>query len=512
MLVLAAADAIGLGHPDARMLALPAACALEMIHTYSLVHDDLPAMDNDTLRRGRPTAHVVYGDALAILSGDGLLTEAFALLAREPALDGAAIAQRKLQTLELIARSAGVWGMVGGQVLDLQWEGAPRQEHPDDDLRRLQDVHARKTGALIRAATGAGAIMAGGTPDQIAAVDAYATELGLCFQIVDDVLDVEGDAASLGKHAGKDEAAGKLTYPALFGVDGSRQRARDCAERGHAALEAAGLVGPPAGDPRLDPDPPPVTETRPSRVRLDALLVQRGLASSRERARALILAGHVSLPGTSAPPKPGHLVREDADVQVRQADHPYVGRGALKLVHALDTFAHPGRGARRARHRRLDRRLHRRAAAAGRGACRRPRRRAQPDGLAVAVRSTRQLPRTHQRAAPHGRRPAGRPSSSSTSSPPTCRSSRCGTFSRSCRRSCGRAPTSSRWSSRSSRPGARKSASMAWFATRPCGPACLPRSSRRLMPWASTPGATPPSPIEGMEGNLEWLAHFRSRA
>ena len=243
VLVLAAADAVGLGHPDARTLALPAACALEMIHTYSLVHDDLPAMDNDTLRRGRPTAHVVYGDALAILSGDGLLTEAFSLLAREPALDGPAIAQRKLQTLELIARSAGAWGMVGGQALDLQWEGAPRQEHEDDDLRRLQDVHARKTGALIRAATGAGAIMAGGTPTQIAAVDAYATELGLCFQIIDDVLDVEGDAASLGKNAGKDEAAGKLTYPALFGVAGSRQRARDCADRGHAALAAAGLSG-----------------------------------------------------------------------------------------------------------------------------------------------------------------------------------------------------------------------------------------------------------------------------
>jgi len=243
VLVLAAADAIGLGHADARTLALPAACALEMIHTYSLVHDDLPAMDNDTLRRGRPTAHVVYGDALAILSGDGLLTEAFALLAREPALDGPAIAQRKLQTLELIARSAGAWGMVGGQALDLQWEGSPRQEHTDDDLRRLQDVHARKTGALIRAATGAGAIMAGGSPVQIAAVDAYATELGLCFQIIDDVLDVEGDAASLGKHAGKDEAAGKLTYPALFGVAGSRQRARDCADRGHAALAAAGLSG-----------------------------------------------------------------------------------------------------------------------------------------------------------------------------------------------------------------------------------------------------------------------------
>jgi geranylgeranyl diphosphate synthase type II len=243
VLVLAAADAVGLGHPDARRLALPAACALEMIHTYSLVHDDLPAMDNDTLRRGRPTNHVVYGDALAILAGDGLLTEAFALLAREPALDGPAIATRKLQAIALIARAAGAWGMVGGQVLDLQWEGAPRQDRAEDDLARLQDVHARKTGALIRAATGAGAIMAGGTPAQVAAVDAYAIELGLCFQIVDDVLDVEGDAASLGKSAGKDAAAGKLTYPALFGVEGSRQRARECAERGHAALASAGLSG-----------------------------------------------------------------------------------------------------------------------------------------------------------------------------------------------------------------------------------------------------------------------------
>ncbi len=243
VLVLAAADAVGLGHPDARRLALPAACALEMIHTYTLVHDDLPAMDDDTLRRGRPTAHVVYGEALAILSGDGLLTEAFALLAREPDVDAPAVALRKLQTIALIARSAGAWGMVGGQVLDLQWEGAPRQAHLDDDLARLQDVHARKTGALLRAAVGAGAIMGGGTPDQIAAADAYGTELGLCFQIIDDVLDVEGTAAELGKQPGKDEAAGKLTYPALFGVEGSRERARACADRGHAALSRAGLSG-----------------------------------------------------------------------------------------------------------------------------------------------------------------------------------------------------------------------------------------------------------------------------
>lgn len=243
VLVLAAADAVASGHPDARALALPAACSLEMIHTYSLVHDDLPAMDNDTLRRGRPTAHVVFGDALAILSGDGLLTEAFALLSREPVIDSPAIAQRKLQTIGLVACAAGVEGMAGGQVLDLQWEGATRQEDPADDLARLEDVHARKTGALIRAATGSGAIMAGATPAVLEAIDAYATELGLCFQIIDDVLDVEGTAAQLGKHAGKDAAAGKLTYPALFGVDGSRRRAEACAERGRAALEQAGLSG-----------------------------------------------------------------------------------------------------------------------------------------------------------------------------------------------------------------------------------------------------------------------------
>lgn len=243
VLVLAAADAVALGHQDARMLALPSACALEMIHTYSLVHDDLPAMDDDSLRRGRPTAHVVFGEALAILSGDGLLTEAVALLAREPVIESPAIAARKLRTIVLIGRSAGVWGMVGGQVLDLQWEGTPRGADPDDDLRRLQDVHARKTGALIRAAAGAGAIMAGATPEVVAAIDEFATELGLCFQIVDDVLDVEGSAAELGKHAGKDEAAGKLTYPALYGVEGSRTRAADCAARGRAALTANGLAG-----------------------------------------------------------------------------------------------------------------------------------------------------------------------------------------------------------------------------------------------------------------------------
>jgi geranylgeranyl diphosphate synthase, type II len=244
VLTLAAADAVGLGHPDARTLALPAACALEMIHTYSLVHDDLPAMDDDTLRRGQPTSHVVFGEAMAILAGDGLLTEAFALLAREPAAQGPAVQARQLRTVALVAAAAGACGMVGGQVLDLAAEGrAPGSAPAEDDAVSLRDVHARKTGALIRAATGAGALMAGADEATLTAVDDYARELGQCFQIVDDILDVEGTAAELGKSAGKDAASGKLTYPALHGLDASRQLAADCAARAHAALERAGLSG-----------------------------------------------------------------------------------------------------------------------------------------------------------------------------------------------------------------------------------------------------------------------------
>jgi geranylgeranyl diphosphate synthase type II len=248
VLALAAADAVGHGHPDSRRLALPAACAIEMIHTYSLIHDDLPAMDDDTLRRGRPTSHVVFGEALAILAGDALLTEAFGLLAREPAVTSPALLERKVQTLALVARAAGAWGMVGGQVLDLQAEDLRREATThgadgDAAVAALQDVHARKTGALIRAATGAGAIMAGADAGVQQAIDDYARELGLCFQIVDDILDVAGSAAELGKSAGKDAASGKLTYPALYGLDQSRRLAEACGERARAALDAVGIAG-----------------------------------------------------------------------------------------------------------------------------------------------------------------------------------------------------------------------------------------------------------------------------
>jgi geranylgeranyl pyrophosphate synthase len=241
MLTLAAASAVD---PRDAMFeaALPAACAIELIHTYSLIHDDLPAMDDDTLRRGRPTLHVVYGDGIAILAGDGLHAEAFALLAREPASDDPDLDRRKLRVIGIVGEAAGAAGMVGGQAIDLQAAGqAPR--HPITlDADGLRGMHARKTGALIRASAIAGAIMAGGDAAQIAAIHAYADEVGLAFQIVDDILDVEGDPAALGKTAGKDAASAKPTYPSLFGLDRSRALAADCLQRAHAALEHAGLA------------------------------------------------------------------------------------------------------------------------------------------------------------------------------------------------------------------------------------------------------------------------------
>jgi geranylgeranyl pyrophosphate synthase len=247
LLALAAAEAVaarqGTDLAQARELAMPCACALELIHTYSLVHDDLPAMDDDVLRRGRPTAHVVYGEGLAILAGDALLTEAFALLAREPRHTAGVVAgdlaTRKIEATRLVAEAAGASGMVGGQAIDLRAAG--RDEPLGADA--LRDMHARKTGALIRAAALAGASMAGAGPDLCAAIGDYASHVGLAFQIVDDILDVEGASADLGKTAGKDAAAGKPTYPALYGLDRSRVLAAECIERALAALDPAGLSG-----------------------------------------------------------------------------------------------------------------------------------------------------------------------------------------------------------------------------------------------------------------------------
>lgn len=238
ILTLAAAEAVAgtSGAQDAIERALPAACAIEMIHTYSLIHDDLPAMDDDSLRRGRPTNHVVYGEGMAILAGDGLLTEAFALLAAEPRDPDLAL--RKIRTIQTVAVAAGGAGMVGGQAIDLLAVGSSTF-----DQYSLQDMHARKTGALIRAAAVAGAIMGGGDDAEIRAVDEYGRHLGLAFQIVDDILDVEGDAKALGKTAGKDAKAGKPTYPSTYGLDVSRQLAAERHDSAIAALQSADLHG-----------------------------------------------------------------------------------------------------------------------------------------------------------------------------------------------------------------------------------------------------------------------------
>ena len=249
LLAIGAAEAVashsGLTEEAVHQLTLPAACALEFIHTYSLVHDDLPAMDNDTLRRGRPTAHVVFGEGQAILSGDALQTEAFRLLAREPQSAPAGVRHdeltvRKLRTILVIAEATGAAGMAGGQALDLQ---AAATDVARFDAQGLRAMHERKTGALIRASAVAGATMAGAPSGILDAIERFGANLGLAFQIVDDILDVEGAAAELGKTAGKDAAAGKTTYPSVYGLDESRRLAADCIQRALAELSSAGLSG-----------------------------------------------------------------------------------------------------------------------------------------------------------------------------------------------------------------------------------------------------------------------------
>jgi geranylgeranyl pyrophosphate synthase len=226
-------------------LALPAACAVELIHTYSLIHDDLPAMDDDTMRRGRPTAHVEHGEGMAILAGDGLQTLAFALMAREPGGplgQHPEICRRRLHGIGVLADAAGPAGMVAGQALDLQAAGQSRTARIVLDAEGLQAMHARKTGALVRAAAVSGAIMAGAQPSTIAAIEGFGADIGLAFQIVDDILDVEGEAGSLGKTIGKDASHDKPTYPSLFGIERSRALAHECLQRARQALADARLT------------------------------------------------------------------------------------------------------------------------------------------------------------------------------------------------------------------------------------------------------------------------------
>jgi geranylgeranyl diphosphate synthase type II len=216
ILCLAAAEAIG-GDPE---VVLPAACALEMIHTYSLIHDDLPAMDNDDYRRGRPTSHKVFGEGIAILAGDALLTEAFRLLTCRDLMSGIP-SERLLDVTREIAEAAGCRGMVGGQVLDIRAEGE------NIGMETLYAIHRLKTGALLRVSLRAGAILAGAGDEQLAELSDFGGKIGLAFQIADDILNVEGDPTLLGKGTGSDAAHGKITFPALMGIEASRTRAEE---------------------------------------------------------------------------------------------------------------------------------------------------------------------------------------------------------------------------------------------------------------------------------------------
>ena len=208
-----------------------AACALELIHTYSLIHDDLPALDNDDLRRGRPTCHKVFGDAMAILAGDALLTLAFEVLAK---LENVDAGRRILLVSELATASGTVGGMIGGQVNDLEGEG----QSPTAQL--LDRIHRAKTGALLRASVRMGAIYAGAADLPLTAITCYGDNIGLAFQIVDDVLDVEQPSEALGKTAGKDAQQKKITFPAVYGLERSRAMAEQERLAAHLALEPFG--------------------------------------------------------------------------------------------------------------------------------------------------------------------------------------------------------------------------------------------------------------------------------
>jgi geranylgeranyl diphosphate synthase type II len=228
LLALFACEAVGADPAEA----MPAAVALELIHTYSLIHDDLPAMDDDDFRRGRPTCHKVYGEAIAILAGDGLLTHAFRVLA-EPGGDGG-VAARRLQVIAELAEAAGSQGMVGGQAMDILSEGRAL------DRETLLYLHTHKTGALIRASIRAGGIAGGAAGESLAALTRYGEAIGLAFQIVDDILDIEGATEEMGKRAGSDARKHKATYPALFGLEASRQDAARLLAEGKAALRPLG--------------------------------------------------------------------------------------------------------------------------------------------------------------------------------------------------------------------------------------------------------------------------------
>lgn len=207
---------------------IPFACALEYIHTYSLIHDDLPAMDNDDLRRGKPTNHIVFGEAVAILAGDGLLNSAFEIMANE-------VYDRPLEStvgaMKLITKCAGVNGMIAGQIVDME------SENKKISYEELKYLHSKKTGALLKAAVMSGALLAQAKPDELKALDLYSENIGLAFQISDDILDVVGDSKLLGKNTGSDKSSQKSTYVSLFGIERAKALAEECLTNALNSLE-----------------------------------------------------------------------------------------------------------------------------------------------------------------------------------------------------------------------------------------------------------------------------------
>ncbi len=227
ILCIAGAEAAGGEVKDV----LPVACAIELIHTYSLIHDDLPVMDDDDMRRGKPTSHKVFGEAVALLAGDGLLTKAFQVMTNQDFVNRVS-PHALLVVIGLIAQAAGHEGMVGGQVVDIQSEGK------EVDPSLVQFIHTRKTAALISASVVSGAILAGAEEDQVKALTSYGKSIGLAFQVSDDILDIEGDSRELGKNVGSDTRQEKITYPAVLGLNRSKEIQKELVER---AIESLAL-------------------------------------------------------------------------------------------------------------------------------------------------------------------------------------------------------------------------------------------------------------------------------
>lgn len=226
ILVLASCEAVG-GRPE---VALPAACAFECIHTYSLIHDDLPALDNDDFRRGKPTCHKKFGEATAVLAGDALLTMAFRLIASTPDAGKSGT----INVIGELSRAAGSTGMIGGQMVDIESEGK------EVSFPVLEYIHIHKTGALMLAAVRCGAILGGATEEELKSLTQYGEACGLAFQIADDILDVEGSSGEMGKPTGGDEKKGKATYPSILGLSESKERAAELSERAIDAISGFG--------------------------------------------------------------------------------------------------------------------------------------------------------------------------------------------------------------------------------------------------------------------------------